>query len=85
MNPPVCIRGVLALAMPEERLDIRHGFGTLAVQVFPLSDVKAYMGRADIATTMIYVDHVPQADAAEKLSSALSEVAGVAEPAAHRR
>ena len=35
--------------------DLRHTFGTLAVQVFPLSDVKAYMGHADIATTMIYV------------------------------
>ena len=51
--------------------DLRHTFGTLAVQVFPLSDVKAYMGHADIATTMIYVRHVPQLDAAEKLSRAL--------------
>lgn len=51
--------------------DLRHTFGTLAVQVFPLSDVKAYMGHADIATTMIYVHHVPQLDAAEKLSKAL--------------
>lgn len=51
--------------------DLRHSFGTLAVQVFPLTDVKAYMGHADIATTMIYVHHVPRVDAAEKLSSAL--------------
>jgi integrase len=51
--------------------DLRHSFGTLAVQVFPLTDVKAYMGHADIATTMIYVHHVPQVDAAEKLSVAL--------------
>ena len=36
--------------------------------MFPLSDVRAYMGHADIATTMIYVHHVPQADAAEKLT-----------------
>ena len=43
--------------------DLRHTFGTLAVQVFPLTDVKAYMGHADIATTMIYVHHVPQVDA----------------------
>ena len=35
------------------------------------ADVKAYMGHADIATTMIYVHHVPQVDAAEKLSAAL--------------
>jgi integrase len=51
--------------------DLRHTFGTRAVQVFPLSDVKAYMGHADIATTMIYVHHVPQHDAADKLSKAL--------------
>lgn len=48
--------------------DLRHTFGTLAVQAFPLSDVKAYMGHADIQTTMIYVHHVPQHDAADKLS-----------------
>ena len=41
--------------------------------MFPLTDVKAYMGHADIATTMIYVHHVPQVDAAEKLSAALRE------------
>lgn len=56
--------------------DLRHTFGTLAVQVFSLSDVKAYMGHADIATTMIYVHHVPQVDAAERLSSALRTAAG---------
>jgi integrase len=60
--------------------DLRHSFGTLAVQVFPLTDVKAYMGHADIATTMIYVHHVPQVDAAEKLSAALRE-ASTAAPA----
>jgi integrase len=55
--------------------DLRHSFGTLAVQVFPLTDVKAYMGHADIATTMIYVHHVPRVDAAERLSSALRTAA----------
>jgi integrase len=59
--------------------DLRHSFGTLAVQVFPLTDVKAYMGHAEIATTMIYVHHVPQVDAAEKLSKALTQDAA-AEP-----
>lgn len=49
--------------------DLRHSFGTLAVQAFPLSDVKAYMGHADIATTMLYVHHTPQHDAADKLSA----------------
>ena len=58
--------------------DLRHTVGTLAVQVFPLSDVKAYMGHADIATTMIYVHHVPQHDAADKLSKALHVAASPA-------
>jgi len=60
--------------------DLRHTFGTLAVQVFPLSDVKAYMGHADIATTMIYVHHVPQLDAAEKLSRALTSAGSAPSP-----
>jgi integrase len=59
--------------------DLRHTFGTLAVQVFPLSDVKTYMGHADIATTMIYVHHVPQHDAADRLSARLSNATAPAE------
>jgi hypothetical protein len=39
--------------------ELRHTFGTLAVQVFPLSDVMAYMGHADIQTTMLYVHTCP--------------------------
>lgn len=65
--------------------DLRHTFGTLAVQAFPLSDVKAYMGHADIATTMIYVHHVPQNDAADKLSRLLQAQAGPTSPAALER
>jgi len=41
----------------------------LAVQAFPLSDVQAYMGHADVATTMIYVHHVPKVGAADRLSA----------------
>jgi Phage integrase family len=48
--------------------DLRHTFGTLAVQAFPLSDVRAYMGHADIQTTMLYVHHIPQIGAADRLS-----------------
>ena len=44
--------------------DLRHTFGTLAVQAFPLTDVKAFMGHARIQTTMLYVHHMPQHDAA---------------------
>jgi len=51
--------------------DLRHTFGTIAVQAFPLTDVKAFMGHADIQTTMVYVHHVPQNDAADKLSRLL--------------
>jgi integrase len=58
--------------------DLRHTFGTLAVQAFPLTDVKAFMGHADIGTTMIYVHHVPQHDAAEKLSAVLRTSSGEA-------
>jgi integrase len=58
--------------------DLRHTFGTLAVQEFALSDVKAYMGHADIATTMIYVHHVPQHDAADRLSQRLAKASTAA-------
>jgi Phage integrase family len=51
--------------------DLRHTFGTIAVQAFALTDVKAFMGHADIQTTMIYVHHVPQHDAADRLSRLL--------------
>ena len=57
--------------------DLRHTFGTLAVQAFPLSDVKAYMGHADIQTTMIYVHHVPRHDAAAKLSAIVGAETGM--------
>ena len=49
--------------------DLRRTFGTLAVQAFPLSDVQAYMGHADIATTMVYVHHTPQHAAADRLGA----------------
>ena len=49
--------------------DLRHSFGTLAVQAYPITDVKVWMGHADISTTQIYIHHVPQHDAADKLSA----------------
>jgi integrase len=52
--------------------DLRHTFGTIAVQAFPLTDVKAMMGHADISTTMIYVHYVPAHNAAERLSRAFA-------------
>ncbi|HEU4980682.1 MAG TPA: tyrosine-type recombinase/integrase, partial [Solirubrobacterales bacterium] len=50
---------------------LRHSFGTLAVQAFPLSDVQAWMGHRDIQTTMRYVHHVPKTDAAQRLGELL--------------
>jgi integrase len=44
--------------------DLRHTFGTLAAQVWALHDVQAYMGHANIQTTMRYLHHVPKHDAA---------------------
>ena len=56
--------------------DLRHTFGTLAVEAWPLHDVQAYMGHADIQTTMIYVHHQPKAAAADQLSSVVSRAFG---------
>jgi integrase len=52
--------------------DLRHTFGTLAVEAWPLHDVQAYMGHADIQTTMVYVHHQPKAAAAGQLSRLVS-------------
>lgn len=49
--------------------DLRHTFGTLAVQVWPMSDVKAYMGHANVATTELYAHHVPKRNAAAALTA----------------
>ena len=49
--------------------DLRHTFGTLAVGAWDLPRVKAYMGHADISTTMGYVHHVPKTDDANALSA----------------
>jgi integrase len=35
--------------------DLRHTFGTLAVQVWPVTDLQAFMGHSRIETTMRYV------------------------------
>jgi integrase len=53
--------------------DLRHSFGSLAVQAFPLSDVQAWMGHADIQTTMRYVHYVPKSDAAQRLGNLIGE------------
>jgi hypothetical protein len=57
-----------AAACPIPVHDLGDTFGTMAAQCFPLGDVRAYMGHADISTTMIYTHHVPQHAAAERLT-----------------
>ena len=59
--------------------DLRHTFGTLAVQVWPLSDVQAYMGGADIQTTMRYVHHVPKTGAAREFTEAVVKLRAAGE------
>jgi hypothetical protein len=57
-----------AAACPIPVHDLGHTFGTMAAQCFPLADVWAYMGDADIGTKMIYARHAPQHAAAERLT-----------------
>ena len=57
--------------------DLRHTFGTLAVEAWPLHDVQAYMGHADIQTTMIYVHHQPKTAAADALTRIVAAASGV--------
>ena len=52
--------------------DLRHTFGTLAVQVWPLVDVQAYMGHRDVKTTMRYAHHQPKHNAAAEFSRFVS-------------
>lgn len=59
--------------LPRVRLhDLRHGFGTLAVQAFPITDVQGYLGHAHISTTMRYIHHAPGADHAARLQAVLA-------------
>ena len=63
-----------AAGLPQVRLhDLRHGFGTLAVQAFPITDVQGYLGHAHISTTMRYVHHTPGHDDAARLQRVLGE------------
>lgn len=56
--------------------DLRHTFGTLGAQAWSLHDLQAYMGHADIQTTMIYVHHVPKVEAADALSKLVEAETG---------
>jgi integrase len=56
--------------------DLRHCFGTLAARIFPLVDVQAFMGHAQIETTMIYAHSVPRNDAARRFTEAVEAASG---------
>ncbi len=50
--------------------DLRHTFGSLAINSATIVQVQAWMGHADIKTTMRYLHHKSRADDARLLSSA---------------
>jgi integrase len=55
--------------LPRIRLhDLRHTFGTVAIQALPPSKVQSIMGHASILTTQIYIHHTPRVESARKLS-----------------
>jgi integrase len=59
--------------------DLRHTFGTLAVQAWSLHDVQGYMGHQHISTTMLYVHHQPRASAAADLTRLVDAAVGAGE------
>ena len=53
--------------------DLRHTFGTLCASAgIELTRIKAWMGHADIQTTMRYLHHVPAHDDADRMTAAFS-------------
>jgi integrase len=50
--------------------DLRHTFGSLAINVASIVQVQTWMGHADIQTTMRYLHHKSRADDAKLLSTA---------------
>jgi integrase len=60
--------------------DLRHSFGTMAVRVFPITDVQTWMGHADIATTRKYVHYAPQPEAAARLGALVGEQLAAVSP-----
>lgn len=62
--------------------DLRHTFGTLAVRgAESIVELQAWMGHADVKTTMRYTHYREQHDAAARLAEAFS--VPVADPAQH--
>lgn len=55
------------------------------MRAWPLPAVQGYMGHRDIATTMLYVHHVPRLDDAAKLSTVVAAQAPSQVPAGTER
>jgi integrase len=61
---------VARASLPEIRFhDLRHSFGTQAAKRFPIHEVQAMMGHANISTTMRYLHYVEDPRAAATLSA----------------
>lgn len=52
--------------------DLRHTFGSLAINRASIVQVQAWMGHADVKTTMRYLHHKSQADDAQLLAGAFT-------------
>jgi integrase len=50
--------------------DLRHTFASVAINVASITQVQAWMGHADVKTTMRYLHHKSRADDARLLSAA---------------
>jgi integrase len=50
--------------------DLRHTFGTIAIEQASIVQVQAWMGHADVQTTMKYLHHRSKAGDARLLSAA---------------
>jgi integrase len=65
------VKAVAAAGLPPLRFhDLRHTFGSLAINYASIVQVQAWMGHADIKTTMRYLHHKSRADEAKVLSQA---------------
>jgi integrase len=58
--------------------DLRHTFGTMAVEKFPLPTVQSWMGHSAITTTMAYIHHIDKHDEADALSALIEGERAVA-------
>jgi integrase len=59
--------------------DLRHTFGTMAVQVWDVRKVQGYMGHAKLDTTMRYVHHVPKHSDAKALNDLVEAALGASQ------